>query len=248
MTAFEIGAITAVGLCAGIVNTMAGGGSLVTVPLLVTLGMPGTLANGTNRVAVVAQSLVAAWTFRAEGVSGFRRSVPVLLPLLAGSAIGAIGVSQLDDRTFERAFGVVMLALLVPAMMPPRIGVARAGAAKQGGLGRFALFFSIGLYGGAFQAGVGILLVLALARAGHDLVSANAIKVVVVAAFTAVAVVVFVSAGHVAWAPAAVLTVATSAGAVIGARIAVRGGERVIRPVLALSVLALAGKMLGLYG
>jgi uncharacterized membrane protein YfcA len=172
----------------------------------------------------------------------------VLIPLLVGSAIGAAGVAQLDDRSFERAFGVVMLALLVPALVPPRARTERrAPVAKHGGA-RFLVFFAIGLYGGAFQAGVGILLVLALARAGHDLVSANAIKVVVVAAFTAVAVGVFVAAGQVVWAPALVLTVGTSIGATFGARIAVRGGERVIRPVLALAVLALAGKMLGIYG
>ena len=91
------------------------------------------------------------------------------------------------------------------------------------------------------------VLVLALARSGYDLVKANSIKLVVVAAFTVAAVAVFVWEGQVVWAPALLLAVATSLGAIVGARMAVRGGEKVIRPFLVASVVALAGKMLGLY-
>ena len=86
------------GLVAGVVNTLAGGGSLLTVPLLVMLGLPGTLANGTNRVGVLVQNLTSAWQFRAEGVSGFRDALPVLGPVLLGSVVGAYGVAQLGDR------------------------------------------------------------------------------------------------------------------------------------------------------
>jgi uncharacterized membrane protein YfcA len=110
-----------------------------------------------------------------------------------------------------------------------------------------AVFFAIGVYGGAIQAGVGLLLLLALSRSGYDLVKANSIKLVVIAVFTSVAVVVFVAQGQVVWAPALLLALATAAGAVVGARLAVRGGERVIRPVLVVSVLLLATRMLGLY-
>lgn len=226
---------------------MAGGGSLITVPLLVALGLPGTLANGTNRIGVLLQSAVGAVRFRAEGVSGFRDSVPVLLPLTIGSVIGAVVVSRLTDAAFERMFGIVMLALLVP--------VLRSTVAKKDGRVvepwsasvSTAVFFAIGIYGGAVQAGVGILLVLALARSGYDLVKANSIKVVVVAVFTAAAVVVFVAQRQVVWLPAVILAAATSLGATLGARLAVQGGERVIRPVLVVSVIALAGKMLGMY-
>ena len=108
-------------------------------------------------------------------------------------------------------------------------------------------FFAIGLYGGSFQAGVGLFMVLALARVGHGLVLANSIKMVTIAAFTAVAVAIFVYEGQVVWAPALVLSAATALGATVGTRIAVRGGDRVIRPAIALAVVALAGRMLRLY-
>lgn len=114
-------------------------------------------------------------------------------------------------------------------------------------LGASLLFFAIGLYGGAFQAGVGILLVFAISYAGYDLVRTNSIKVVVIFATTLFAVPVFIAANQVAWPEALVLAIGFAAGGALGSRIAVRGGERVIRPVLAIAVVALAGRMFGLY-
>jgi uncharacterized membrane protein YfcA len=247
MTAVEVAAIAAAGLVAGVVNTMAGGGSLLTVPLLVMMGMPGTIANGTNRVAVFVQSAVGALRFRAEGVSGFSKSLPVLVPMVLGGTLGAYGVAHLDDATFERLFGILMLLLLVPALWRPRNALLESEGPRMSPMASALTFFVIGLYGGSFQAGVGIFLVLALARAGHSLVVSNSIKAVAVAAFTAVAVAIFVFEGQVVWLPALVLSASTALGATVGVRIAVRGGDRVIRPVIALAVIAMAGRMLRLY-
>lgn len=235
----------AVGAVAGVVNTLAGGGSLLTVPALVLLGLPGVVANGTNRVGILLQSAVAAWRFRAEGVSGFGDALRLLPALCLGSAVGALWVSGLRDETFNRIFGGVMLLLLVPTLRPPRRAEAGAPRRPWPPAVRFLVFFLIGAYGGAIQAGVGIVLVLALARSGLDLVRANAVKVVVIFAFTAVAVPVFVIRGQVAWAPAAALTAGFVLGAAAGARLAIRGGERLIRPLLAAAVVALAARMLG---
>jgi len=242
----DLALLVAGGLVAGIVNTLAGGGSLLTVPLLVFLGLPGTLANGTNRVGVLAQNLTAAWRFRREGVEGLRRALPVLVPVGVGSLVGAAAVSRVSDATFERLFGVVMVALLIPTLSGA--GRGRAGAARPWPAWlRAILFFGIGVYGGSFQAGVGIFLMLALAHTGQDLVVANSIKVIVIAALTAVAVPVFLVEGQIAAWPAAALTLGFAIGGSVGARLAVRGGERLIRPVLAAAVLAMAGRMLGLY-
>jgi hypothetical protein len=100
----EIALLLAGGTLAGIVNTLAGGGSLLTVPLLLMLGLPGGVANGTNRVGTLLQSAVATWRFRAEGVSMLREGAALCVPLLAGSALGALAISRLSDATFERLF------------------------------------------------------------------------------------------------------------------------------------------------
>lgn len=236
------------GLVAGVVNTLAGGGSLLTVPLLVELGIPGTIANGTNRVGVLFQNLTAAWRFRAEGVSGLKGAQPILIPVLVGSLVGAGVVSQLTNSAFESAFGVVMIALLVPTLRKPS---GRADGdeprAAWSTTTTTLVFFAIGLYGGAFQAGVGIALIFALSRARHDLVRANSIKVIVIAALTLIAIPVFVLEDQVAWLPAGLLAIGFSLGGVVGARLAVVGGERLIRPVLVVAVVALAGRMFGFY-
>jgi len=242
----EIALLIGGGLVAGTVNTLAGGGSLLTVPLLVLCGLPGSLANGSNRVGVLLQNVAAVWSFRTQGVSELRRTIPVLAPVLLGALIGAGVVSQLSDALFERIFGVVMLLLLVPTFVWRRTDADSSGRPWSRGTARVA-FFLIGIYGGAFQAGVGLMLLLALDRSGIDLVRANAQKVAVVGLLTAVSLPVFIANGQVAWLPAAMLAIGFSGGGALGARLAVREGERLIRPVVAIAVALLAARMLGLY-
>ncbi len=240
----EIAALLGGGLLAGVVNTLAGGGSLLTVPLLVLLGLPGTVANGTNRIGVLLQSLVATWRFRQSGLLELRTLLPVLLPVLAGSLAGAFAIARVSDASFERLFGALMLLLLVPTLRRTRTSAPGPGFGRSTSA---LAFFALGLYGGSLQAGVGIPLVFALVHAGHSLVRANAQKVAVIASLTAIAIPVFAANGQIAWLPALVLGAGFAAGAEIGVRLAVAGGERAIRPPLVAAVLLLAGRMLGLY-
>lgn len=244
MTFGEAAILIGGGMAAGVVNTLAGGGSLLTVPLLVLVGLPGTVANGTNRIGILVQNATAAWRFRALGVSGFRHAGAIVLPIAAGSLVGAATIARISDATFERLFGLLMLLVLVPTLRPPR---PRPDARPWPRGVTAVVFFAIGLYGGAFQAGVGLLLVAALAHAGHDLVRANSVKVVVNCALTLFAIPAFLLAGQIAWAPALALAGGFWAGGELGARAAVRGGERLIRVAMAIAVIALAGRMLELY-
>ncbi|MFP6639280.1 MAG: sulfite exporter TauE/SafE family protein [Myxococcota bacterium] len=245
MSPLDIGLLVAAGLAAGVVNTLAGGGSLISVPLLVALGLPGDVANGTNRIGVLFQNGTAAWRFRAEGISGFAQAWPLLWPVAAGSLIGAAAVSQLASAQFERLFGVVMVLLLIPTLRQASPRTPRSAAWSPAT--RTLVLFAIGLYGGAIQAGVGLFLMLALARAGYDLVSVNSIKVIVIGVLTALAIPVFIFEGQVAWGPAACLTLGFSGGGAIAVRWTIRGGERLIRTALVIAVFILAGHMLGLY-
>ncbi|MFK7895874.1 MAG: sulfite exporter TauE/SafE family protein [Myxococcota bacterium] len=234
------------GLIAGVVNTLAGGGSLLTVPLLVFMGLPATTANGTNRIGVLFQNLVSTLRFRKEGLNGLEGAGPILIPAVCGSLVGATIASSMSAAIFKQVFGVAMLLLLIPML---RSG-ARAGDAPKPDRGRFAniaVFFGIGLYGGAIQAGVGLFLIAALSRSGLDLVRANAIKVIVIGALTLFAVPVFILQNQVDWPMASALVVGFALGGELGARAAVRGGERLIKPVLVAAVIAMSGKMLGFY-
>ncbi len=236
--------IVAGGLFAGVINAMAGGGSLLTVPLLSLAGVEGLLANGTNRVAVLIQTGSSGFGFARRGVGGRDETLRILVPTVVGGIVGSVAVSQIDDELFERAFGILMIPLLALALWKPK---ADASAKPWPYWLTATVFLGVGFYAGAIQAGVGLILLLVLSRAGHDLVTANAIKTYVVIAVSIVAVTVFISQGQVRWLPALVLSAGTAVGGYVGSQIAVDGGERVIKPVLVVSVLALSGRMIGLY-
>ncbi len=233
------------GLLAGVINAMAGGGSLLTVPLLSLAGVGGLDANGTNRVAVLIQNVTSGIGYHERGVRPYRATGRVLPPALAGGLAGALLVSQIDDELFERLFGLLMIPLLVLALWKPK--TSAADRTWPAGL-TIVVFFGLGFYAGAVQAGVGILLLLVLSRMGFDLVQGNGVKTHLVIAITAcVALPIFIWNDQVEWLPALVLSVGTGVGGYLGARIAADGGERIIKPVLVVAVLGLAGRMIGIY-
>lgn len=232
------------GILAGAINSIAGGASLLTVPLLVLAGVPGNAANGSNRLGVITSSAAAAFEFRRQGVQDLRKVWSVLGPVVAGSVVGSFLVSQLSDTTFERVFGFLMVPILILSIRKPR---PKAGGAGWPMWLTVVIFFGIGMYGGAFQAGIGLLLIVALSRSGLDLVTANSVKVLVNLAVSSVALPVFISQGFFELVPAVILGVGFALGGWVGANISVKGGEKVIRPVMIVAVLAFSGRLLGLY-
>lgn len=233
------------GAAAGWINAVAGGASILTVPLLVLAGVPGNDANGSNRVGILTSNAAAATAFRRLGVRGLSRARSILLPVVAGSLLGSYGIAQLTDDAFERMFGIVMLPVIFFSIKAPKV---RTDASPWHPVVTVAVFFSIGLYGGAVQAGVGLILLAALSRTGLDLVAANNVKVVTNLALSGVALAVFVQQGKVLWVQALILAGGLTAGAWLGAHAAVRGGERLIRAVMVVAALLLAGELLGVYG
>ncbi len=232
------------GMFAGTVNAMAGGGSLLTVPLLSLAGVEGLLANGTNRIAVLIQTGSSARSYVKRRVEGWQATRRVLPATLVGGLVGASVVSQINDELFERIFGFLMIPMLVLVLVKPK---AKETDEPWPRWLSIAVFFGVGVYAGAIQAGVGLILLMVLARAGHDLVTANLIKSYVVIGVSLIACTIFIVQGQVEWAPALVLSAGSGIGGYVGAHIAVEGGERVIKPVLAASVVALSGRMIGLY-
>ncbi|MFP3905514.1 MAG: sulfite exporter TauE/SafE family protein [Acidimicrobiales bacterium] len=233
------------GLVAGAVNSLAGGGSLLTVPLLVFTGTPGTMANGSNRIGVLVSNVAATMEFRRQGIRALPNLVPILVASLVGSLIGAALVSQLDDSSFEAVFGLLMLPLLVLSLYRPKVGRTPEPWSLPVTV---AVFFGIGVYAGAFQAGVGLLLTAALLASGFDVVRANAIKVIVILVATAMVLPVFIIAGDVAWAPGLVLAAGFAGGGTLGAHLTIHRGEVLVRPIMVIAVVASATRLLGLWG
>jgi uncharacterized membrane protein YfcA len=231
------------GLVAGFVNTLAGGGSFLTVPLLILVGLPATVANATNRLGVLIQSLTAIAGFRQEGVWDPKIALRLLPPVLVGSWLGAFAAASVPDALFQQAFGVVMLGMLPLVLLRPR---PADGARLAVPLWLEApLYLALGFYGGAVQAGIGIPLVLALVSlSGLGLVRAAGVRVLLTAALTAVALAEFIRADKVAWLHALVLAAGSGAGGYVAARFGARVGDRLIRPLLVVAVVALALRLL----
>lgn len=237
--------LVAGGVAAGLINAVAGGGSTLTVPLLVLAGVPGNDANGTNRVGVLTSNAAAATAFRKLGVRGLSRSGPVMVPIIVGSLVGVYGITQLTDDAFERVFGLLMLPVIFLSIRPPK---PKPDAEPWSTWFTVTVFLAVGLYGGAVQAGVGLVMLAALTRAGYDLVTANNVKVVANLLLTAVALPIFILQGKVQWIPALILAAGFTAGGWIGAHAAVKGGERFIRAAMVVAALLLASTLLGVWG
>jgi uncharacterized membrane protein YfcA len=247
MTLTALAAILVGGFLAGVVNTLAGGGSLLTLPLLIFCGQSPILANGTNRVAILAQGIAATFGFRAGGVDMLGAGLKLALPMMLGSVAGALLALWLGDAGFETALAWVLLSMAAVVLVAPQRWMR--ASERQGPLQRAGLWLSmvlLGAYAGFVQAGVGVLMLAALVGlGGHDLVRANAVKVIVVAAATVVSLSIFWWHGQVDWAVGAVLAVGMGAGGWAGARLQLKRGAVWVRIAVALAVTAAALKLLG---
>ncbi len=240
----ELLGVALVGLVSGVVNTLAGAGTLITLPALIFLGLPATEANATGRVGVALQSAAATATFHRREALELGRALPLLLPASIGAALGALASARIDPAQFERIVAVAMLLVLVLVLRPPTASASAGAAARY----RVPAFLAIGFYGGFLQAGVGLFLLAALRSVeGMDLVRGNAMKSALVLGFTLVALLVFGGFGLVNIPVAAVLSIGSALGGWLGSHIAIRGGARLIKVALTAVVLASSSRLLGLW-
>lgn len=239
-SALQCALLVGAGVFTGWVNTLAGAGGLVALPVLMFSGLTAPMANGTLRVAIIAQSIVGAGAFRrANQLPG--RALLVTLPIIvAGAAAGTLVVTGLPAHVLEKiVLGVLVvmaLGLLVKSsLFMPRPEEEPRPLSVVSALGLLAS----GFYGGMVQAGVGLLLVAVLSGVMRfDLIRANAIKLAATLAFNVVSLALFAYAGQVEWRRGALLSVGAALGSWLAVRFALRRGQQAIRWVLILAVLA----------
>lgn len=231
-----------VGIVAGFINTLAGGGSFLTLPVLMMLGMPADVANGTNRVGVLVQSLAGVRGFDRHGALDRGAVVQILIPTFVGSLAGALVASFLPPAVLKPVLLVTMVAMAVLMVVRPTVVAPPAGTAPKrlaDAPAGYLWLFAAGLYGGFIQAGVGFILIVALAGVlRYDLVQSNALKMACTALFSVVALGVFVIRGQVQWLPGLVLALAQVIGVQLSVRFALQVSQVVLRWVLLALVLA----------
>lgn len=235
----------AAGAVAGWVNVLAGGGSLLTVPVMVFLGLPGPVANGTNRIGIIAQNLAAVWGFFRNGFSDFRLSASLAACACIGAFFGANAGVRLEGVWFERTLALVMLGVLVIMLT----GAGQKPASETGKprnlkLGHM-LMVAAGFWGGFIQIGVGLIMMPIMNRVmGLDLVRVNMHKVFIALMFSVVALAVFAAQVDIEWGLGLALAAGYAVGGWLGANSAVAKGERLIRRVFYIALAAMAVKLL----
>ncbi len=253
MEIWQFFVIFAVGAIAGFVNVLAGGGSILTLPMLIFLGLPPTVANGTNRLAVAVQSIFAVAGFRRKGVSDFKSSLVLSCPALIGGLIGAQIALAVSDLVFKKVLAVIMIFILGFILWDPirkkhdniheKEDISHLSLSRRIAI-MFFLFFA-GIYGGFVQAGVGFLIIMALnIIGGLNLVKTNSHKVFIAGINALFSLLIFVFHNKIYWIIGLVLAAGNGLGGWIGSNYAVSKGERFIRIVLTMCVIAMVLKLL----
>jgi uncharacterized protein len=249
MSVFIIIALIISGLLVGFINTLAGGGTIISLSLLLFLGLPAQVANGTNRVAVLFQNLVAVRNFKKSGMFNSAKGLWLGIPTAAGSILGAKIAVNLDEDIIEKAIALVMVMMLIFIVAKPQQWLKGNELLMNRKLNwvTYVIFFVIGLYGGFIHVGVGYFLLAALVmNCGFDLIRANAIKNLIVLLYIPFTLLIFIWQNQVKWEYGLVHAIGNVIGAYFASRFAVKWGTNFVRWVMVVVILISVSHLLGI--
>jgi uncharacterized membrane protein YfcA len=238
--------LIAVGFVVGFINTVAGGGLLISLPVLIFLGLPPNVANATNRVAVAIQNAMGTAGFKSKGVSTFPFNIYLGISALFGAIIGAYIAVDINGEIFNRILAIIMIVVVLIIVFKPKMKLEKMQERITGKylwLGMLAFFF-FGIYGGFINAGLGFIIILFLHYSNRmTLVRANATKVVVVLIYTLAALVIFMVNDQINWHVGLVLAIGNGTGGWLASRVSVSKGDGFIKTFLVTMVVIMAIKL-----
>lgn len=234
-----------IGVMAGFLNVTAGGGSLLSLPFLIFLGLPAPVANGTNRIAILVQNIFAVARFQKFKVIPKGIIFLTAIPAVLGSILGAQFAVEIDEALFKRLLAIIMVVVIGLIFFGPSHKNLQASPviSRRKKLVLPVAFFAIGVYGGFIQGGIGFILIAALTLTGYDLVRTNALKVLVVLIFTPFALFIFIANHQVDFLKGLVLAAGNGTGAWLASRVVVEKGHDFIRWVVMIAVVGFAVKL-----
>jgi uncharacterized membrane protein YfcA len=239
----NIVALFFVGIVAGFLNVNAGGGSTLTLPVLIFFGLDAATANGTNRLAILLQNGSAIYNFKKKAYSDFGLSFKLALFTLPGALAGAFWAVNISDELFKKILSVVILFVIISLFIPKSKVLRRTDDSSVSPSAYVAMFLA-GIYGGMIQAGVGFIFMAILHNMmKFDLVKTNMHKVFIVGVYTLPVLVVFAFSGKINFALGLALAAGNMLGAKLAVLFAVKKGEKAIKSVLALVLLLMAVKL-----
>jgi uncharacterized membrane protein YfcA len=242
----QYGLLILVGMIAGVINTLAGGGSLLTLPVLIFMGLPPNVANATNRVGIAFQALIGTAGYRSKGISNFPFNIYLGISALIGSLIGAQIAVDIKGDTFNKLLAVIMIIVVAIIVFKPKATDLQMPERLTGKYLFYAIigFFFIGIYGGFINAGIGFVIILFLNNVNRlSLIKTNATKVSLVFIYTCGALALFAYNGTVDWSSGFVLAIGTSIGAWWSSRWSVDKGEGVIKIAMVIMVTIMSIKL-----
>lgn len=240
----------AVGMMAGYINVMAGGGSLLTVPTMVFMGIPDVVANGTNRIAILAQTFASMWVFFRKGITELKLSLTLALFTLPGALVGAWYGTQLRGIWFNRVLAAVMVAVMLLMHLKPAAWTAIPEAAPTAPTPKrywltHILMIGVGFYGGLIQIGIGFIIMPILHRVmGLDLLRVNLHKVFLILPFTALSLAIFIGKVGVVWPAGLALALGNATGGWLATHMMIQKGDKIIYIVFNIALLVMIIKLL----
>ena len=252
MEILDVGLILITGVAAGFMNTLGGGGSLLTLPMLIFLGSPAAVANGTNRIALMVQNIVGVSNFRRKGFFYPKLGIILAIPAVFGSLLGARFAISVPEELFQKILAVIMIVVLILILTRPEKKFLKEIEGENLSTARLVVsifvFFGVGLYGGFINAGVGFVIIVALTLiTGMSLVKINSLKLFIVLIYISSSLVVFIIHGKVDWILGFTLAIGNALGAYLGSNFAVSKGDKWIRIFIVIAILSMSAKLLGLF-
>ncbi len=248
MTTIEIIALITSGLFVGFINTLAGGGTIISLTVLMLLGLPPSVANGTNRVAIILQNLTSVANFRKKKYLDTKKGLQLGIPTVIGSIVGVFIVIKLDEQIIQYCFGAIMVVMLFFLIYKPDQWLK----GKEELLNKpitwkiYVLMFFIGIYGGVIHVGIGYFILFALIFGmGFDLVKGNAMKNLLVLMYVPFTLIIFVLNDQVRWDYGLTHAIGNIIGAYVASKWAMEWGAKFVRylmmVIIAFSVLQMFG-------
>lgn len=233
------------GIIAGFLNTLAGGGSILALPVLIMAGIPSPMANATNRVAILLQNMTGVLKFHHHRQLIIKPILHITIAASLGALAGAFFAVKIDSALFDRILGLIMIGLLILIFRPQK---TRNFLTKR--LPRWLeiiIFLMVGFYGGFIQVGVGFIFLATLNLVEEfDLIRANAVKVFIILCYTSLAVLIFALSGKIIWKYGLILSLGNMLGAYLGVHSAISHGERFVRYILLIAILLACLKLFGI--
>ena len=237
----------ATGMFVGFINTIAGSGSFLSLPVLIWMGLPANIANGTNRLSILFSSLSGVLSFNKKGFFDIKNALILSAFTIPGAIIGTLYVIEIPDDLVEKIIGYIMLVFAILTIWKPKAFNRPPSHSINKRIRWYhcIIFLLIGFYGGFIQAGVGIFMLFAIVISlGYDLINANSIKLALTLVFTPFSLVVFICYNQVEWIPGLVVATGGILGAWLGARVALRKGIGFIKTILFAVLIASALKLI----